>query len=143
MGVQVDISYGNMAGGTGVLMAVGKHGKVDGGFDMADGGVYGGGEVWADENGVRGFGSFMSRIVGAYRAGLAIGAVGSRHRGRWLPVELQWESENSEYLAPSPAAIKLELCTLALHSEHNTSSFAHFVNPQYRGLGLVFGVACV
>jgi hypothetical protein len=27
------------------------------------------------------------------RPGLAIGAVGSHHRGRWLPVELQWESE--------------------------------------------------
>jgi hypothetical protein len=42
MGVQVGISYGNMAGRTGVLMAVGKHGKVDGGFDMADGRMYGG-----------------------------------------------------------------------------------------------------
>jgi hypothetical protein len=45
MGVQVAISYGNMAGRTWVLMAVGKHGKVDGGFDMADGRVYGGGGV--------------------------------------------------------------------------------------------------
>jgi hypothetical protein len=45
MGVQVVISYGNMVGRTGVLMAVGKHGKVDGGFDMADGRVHGGGGV--------------------------------------------------------------------------------------------------
>ena len=45
MGVQVDISYGNMVGRTGVLMAVGKHRKVDSGFDMADGRVYGAGGV--------------------------------------------------------------------------------------------------
>ena len=42
MGVQVDISCGNMVGRMGMLMAVGKHGKVDGGFDMADGRVHGG-----------------------------------------------------------------------------------------------------
>jgi hypothetical protein len=45
MGVQVDISYGNMAGRTGVLMAVGKRGKADGGLDVANGRVYGGGGV--------------------------------------------------------------------------------------------------
>jgi hypothetical protein len=89
MGAQVDISYGNMAGRTGVLMAAGKHGKVDGGFDMAEGIMHGGDGAWAGENGVRGSGSFMLGIVGAYSAGLAIGAVGSSHRGRWLPVELQ------------------------------------------------------
>jgi hypothetical protein len=42
MGVQVEISSGNMAGRTGVLMAVGKRRKVDGGFDMADRSVYSG-----------------------------------------------------------------------------------------------------
>jgi hypothetical protein len=45
MGGLVVISYGNMVGRTGVLMAVGKYGKVDGGFDTADGRVYGGGGV--------------------------------------------------------------------------------------------------
>jgi hypothetical protein len=60
---------------------------VDGGLDVADGGVYGGAGVRADEGGLGGPGSFMLVAVGAYGAGLAIGAVGSCHRGRWLPVE--------------------------------------------------------
>jgi hypothetical protein len=131
MDVQVVISYGDMVRRMGMLMAVAKHGKEDGGFDMAVGRVYGGAGVWADENGLRGLGSFMLRAVGAYGAGLAIGAAGSRHRGRWLPVELQWESETSEYLAPNPVAIKLELCSLGLHSEYTTPSVAHFVNHQH------------
>jgi hypothetical protein len=41
-GEEVGMSYGNMLGRMGMLMAVGKHGKVDGGFDMADGRAYGG-----------------------------------------------------------------------------------------------------
>jgi hypothetical protein len=45
MDVQVVISHGNMVERMGVLMAVGKHGKVDGRFDMADGRMYGGGGV--------------------------------------------------------------------------------------------------
>jgi hypothetical protein len=45
MGAQAGIFYGNMVGRMGMLMAVGKHGKVDGGFDMVDGRVYGGGGV--------------------------------------------------------------------------------------------------
>jgi hypothetical protein len=102
MGVRWNMSYGNIVGRMGVLMVVEKSGKVDGGSGMADGRMYGGGEAWAYGNTVRGFGSFMLGAVGACGAGFTIGAVGSCHRGRWLPVEVQWESETSEYFAPSP-----------------------------------------
>jgi hypothetical protein len=111
MGVHVVISYSNMVGRTGVLMAVGKHGKVDGGFGMADGRVHGGDGVGAGENGVRGFRLlvlFVASRCGKWDEcrGLWVLPSGRRH-----PVELQWESETSEYVAPSPAATKLELCT--------------------------------
>jgi hypothetical protein len=114
-----------------MLMAVGKHGKVDGGYDTMDGRLYGGAGVWADENGVGGLGLFMLGAVGACGTALPVGAVGSRHRGRWLPVELQWESGTSGYLAPSLAATKPELRSLGLCSEYNTPPFAHFVNTHW------------